>query len=379
MTGTSGWRCLEARRRAARSARSPSARTRPAPGCPPSCRTIARPRRRLRSGRTDSRRVIVLDARRRSPRTAPDRDRRAAAPRPARGCPARRPCRSRPSTGRRRSRSSVLAGSSAAFTLRHGRVDRLEPRRERRQIVERGCRPAAASGAAPRRRRSVRFWPSANGTIRMSENRIAASSSGKALERLERDLGRGVAVIDEVEKAALGSARKLAIFGKVAPGLAHHPDRRRIAPLAASGRRAMACPSSVVRAFTRGVEATLLFSLIYIYREKIDVVVGGRDAGFRRALPDLPTSADATWQAESGESACDRCPRFTGWGRNRRPWMNRRTSGARLRTKPAVEPIPSRRARSAAPVSPQGYAVPLVLASSSPIRRAMLEAAGVAA
>ena len=66
----------------------------------------------------------------------------------------------------------------------------------------------------------------------MSENRIAASSCGKALERLERDLGRGIAVIDQIEEAALVAAQ-LAIFGKVAPGLAHHPHRRRVAPLAA--------------------------------------------------------------------------------------------------------------------------------------------------
>ena len=73
-------------------------------------------------------------------------------------------------------------------------------------------------------------WPMAKGTMRMSENRIAPSS-GKRFKRLQGDLGRGVAVIDQIEETALVGPQR-AIFGQIAPGLAHHPDRRRIAPLA---------------------------------------------------------------------------------------------------------------------------------------------------
>ena len=64
----------------------------------------------------------------------------------------------------------------------------------------------------------------AKGMIRMSEKRIAASSSGK------RHLGRSVAVVDQVEEAAL-LLPKLAIFRQVTAGLTHHPYRRRIAQL----------------------------------------------------------------------------------------------------------------------------------------------------
>ena len=55
---------------------------------------------------------------------------------------------------------------------------------------------------------------------------------GEAAERLERDLGRGLGIVDQVEEAALARPQR-AIFGQIAPGLAHQPDRRRIAPLAA--------------------------------------------------------------------------------------------------------------------------------------------------
>ena len=93
----------------------------------------------------------ALDDRREAAR---DRDRPAAAPRPARGCPARRPCRSRPSTALRQTRSASWPGRAAALTLPHGLVNRLEPRRIRRQARRARHWPAAASGAVPRRRRS---------------------------------------------------------------------------------------------------------------------------------------------------------------------------------------------------------------------------------
>jgi hypothetical protein len=47
----------------------------------------------------------------------------------------------------------------------------------------------------------------------------------EAADRLERDLGRRIAVVDQREEAALLLPQR-AIFGQVAPGLAHQPDRR---------------------------------------------------------------------------------------------------------------------------------------------------------
>src|SRR3546814_14176493 len=47
----------------------------------------------------------------------------------------------------------------------------------------------------------------------------------EAADRLERDLGRGVRVHREVEEAAPGFPQR-AIFGQIAPRLAHQPDRR---------------------------------------------------------------------------------------------------------------------------------------------------------
>ena len=55
---------------------------------------------------------------------------------------------------------------------------------------------------------------------------------GKAPQWLERDLGRRVAVIDELKEAAL-IGPELPIFRQVAPGLAHHPHRHRVAAFSA--------------------------------------------------------------------------------------------------------------------------------------------------
>jgi hypothetical protein len=46
-------------------------------------------------------------------------------------------------------------------------------------------------------------------------------------QRLQSDLGRGRAVVDQFEEAALAAAQ-LAIFRQVAPGLAHQPQRARL-------------------------------------------------------------------------------------------------------------------------------------------------------
>ena len=72
----------------------------------------------------------------------------------------------------------------------------------------------------------------------MSLNRIAASS-GIALERLQRHLGREVGVRRQAHEAAGAGARR-AVLGQVAAGLAHQPDRR-VRRSAATGRRAGRC------------------------------------------------------------------------------------------------------------------------------------------
>ena len=64
----------------------------------------------------------------------------------------------------------------------------------------------------------------ASGTVRMSENRIAASS-GKRVERLQRDFGRERRRLREREEAA-GLRTRRVVFGQIAPRLAHQPDRR---------------------------------------------------------------------------------------------------------------------------------------------------------
>ena len=54
----------------------------------------------------------------------------------------------------------------------------------------------------------------------------------KALQRLQGHLGRGLGIIGHVQETALRRS-KGAIFGKIAAGLTHQPQRRRVAPLAA--------------------------------------------------------------------------------------------------------------------------------------------------
>ena len=101
--------------------------------------------------------------------------------------------------------------------------------------------------------------------MRMSENRIAASSCGKPLERLERDLGRGFAVVDEIEEAALLARRSCAIFRQVAACLTHHPHRRRDQSLTAEdGEQGLVRLRS--RTFGRLGEPPS--SLLYIYLEE---------------------------------------------------------------------------------------------------------------
>ena len=112
----------------------------------------------------------------------------------------------------------------------------------------------------------LKFWPSANGTIRMSEKRIAASSCGKALERLERDLGRGFADRrpDRGSRPCRREARDIRA-GSARPGASSTSAAGRAARREA--RKATACrPAwSDGRA---GLSATL-FSPLYIFRRRL--------------------------------------------------------------------------------------------------------------
>ena len=97
-------------------------------------------------------------------------------PAPDRACPCRRSCSSPPSRARRRSRGASSRGGSAALQP----VERLEHRREtlERQLLG---KPAESRAGGDRIERGPSSstkrtsWPSACGTTRMSENRIAAS------------------------------------------------------------------------------------------------------------------------------------------------------------------------------------------------------------
>src|SRR5207248_10975035 len=60
--------------------------------------------------------------------------------------------------------------------------------------------------------------------------------SGKALERLERDLSRSITVIDEVEETTLPLTQS-AVLRKIASCLSHHPHWWRIMPLATKLRQ----------------------------------------------------------------------------------------------------------------------------------------------
>ena len=136
-----------------------------------------------------------------------------------------RPCSRRASRGCRKSRSAAPGRRAPCGSTR--------PRRTRSAasaMSGTARRATAASSRSGRAKRGpspsakVRPRPIASGTVRMSENRIAASSA-IALERLQRHLGREVRVRRQAHEAA-GTGARGAVLGQVAPGLAHQPDRR---------------------------------------------------------------------------------------------------------------------------------------------------------
>ncbi len=132
--------------------------------------------------------------------------------------------------GRHRPRTSGKADQGlgrieGGLHLAHGFVDRIEPHRHRFELVER---------RADQRRGQARPLASDESQVltecKRNDQDVAEQDRGielrKAAKRLERDLRRRLAVIDEVEEAALLRPQG-AIFGQIAPGLTHQPHRRR--------------------------------------------------------------------------------------------------------------------------------------------------------
>ena len=114
-------------------------------------------------------------------RTPRDDDRRTAAPAPGPACRGPRPCRSQPSRARRRSRET-----SRRRQLRFDETDRFVDRREHGVIgrprsfsIAAGSSSGSSLGPSPLSKRTVR--PSACGTTRMSENKIAASNPNRRI------------------------------------------------------------------------------------------------------------------------------------------------------------------------------------------------------
>src|SRR5206468_1182492 len=111
------------------------------------------------------------------------------------------------------------------FDLPHGFVNRFETTGNWRQLVE---------SRIDQRRRQARPLTSDKAQILADRERNDQNvrkencgvELGKALERLQRDFSRRIAVIDEIEKAALLLPQS-AVLRKIAPGLSHHPDGRR--------------------------------------------------------------------------------------------------------------------------------------------------------
>ncbi len=161
-----------------------------------------------------------------------------------------------------------------------GAIDRLEPLR----------RP---SGGPPAHR-DRRAWARAAGPSPASNHRSCPSAQrhhqdvgeqdraveAEAADRLQRDLGRRLAVGGELEEAALLRPQR-AIFGEIAPRLAHQPDRGNRLPRTLQ-RREQGLGGREVRA-----------SILILYREEYKEVVGDVGAwmpGLMRSSRKLPTA-----------------------------------------------------------------------------------------
>ena len=117
----------------------------------------------------------------------------------------------------------VERGADQPHGLHDGRGIAGADGRGRARRSPRRCGRGSSCGPSPSAKRSG--WPMAQGTMRMSENRIAAIHA-VAADRLQRDLGRQLRVGAERDEVA-GLGPDLAVFRQVAAGLAHQPHRRR--------------------------------------------------------------------------------------------------------------------------------------------------------
>ena len=115
-----------------------------------------------------------------------------------------------------------LVGIEGGANLAHGLVDRSQPL---------GHGGKAAEGAVDQARRELGAF--AGEELKVLAHRVGHDEDvgeqdrtveSETADRLERDLGRSVGVIDEREESALVGAQG-AVLGKVATRLAHEPDR----------------------------------------------------------------------------------------------------------------------------------------------------------
>ena len=173
--------------------------------------------------------------------------------------------------GRHRPRASGkadqgLAGLEPFAHHAHSLVDRIKTRWDERCSSSSARSTSVGVSRGPSPATNVRFCPSANGTMRMSEKRIAASSFGKALQRLKRDLGRRFADRRRDRGSRPSPAEAAGTReGSGQPAASSTSARgSRRSPLSTASKGL----SAGVFGRSEGIEATL-FSLLYIYRIRL--------------------------------------------------------------------------------------------------------------
>src|SRR4029078_12145928 len=102
----------------------------------------------------------------------------------------------------------------------------------------------------------------------------------KGCKRRKWDRGRRVRIVDEVEEAAL-LLPKPAVFGQVAPRLAHHPHRDGVAPLAAEHGKQGLFGTRFGKLGRHRSHPTSL--LIDIFRRRLMLWLGGGERGLGAA------------------------------------------------------------------------------------------------
>src|SRR5206468_9076297 len=126
-------------------------------------------------------------------------------------------------------------GIEHGFDLAYCLVDRLEPGRDRRQLLQRGVNQRRRE-ARPLTRNEAQILAKCEGDDEDVREEDCSVELRKALQRLERNLSCRIAVVNQIEEAAF-LLPESPVLGKVTPSLAHHPDWWRIAPLATKHRK----------------------------------------------------------------------------------------------------------------------------------------------